>query len=459
LVLKDLYLFVLRLTLFCLAGDILFTSGFMLLRVPPVGPGVPVNEVLLAFDLMAILFLRRSKVGFSDTAVFLPLVLLWMLATVQLVVGLYTSGFWAARDAANLIETGFLFVGFWLASDPRFLQVFRPWFRRVMTFAGFYVLLYPFQDSLVGFSPVIPSMSGYGAPLFFSYTDPASVGLTAACQMLVSNYGSQLYRMLITSAIVMVLVVFYQARLVYVQLGLLLLIVSLSKPQRLSSLGKVVFVTAMLIALFLASGIELPGRLGTTFTLDFLVNHFAAIWGGGADDARTRGAAEGVDLRLNWWININNDLQRDLRTWTFGLGYGNPLTSFRGESDDIVREPHNSFVSIYGRLGLFGIINFILMQVIVVVTAIRLIRLTKRAASAETHGLAITMFCFLAVHLLYSSAEGGFEVSFVAVPYYFLAGVIAAMHKTLAAHEKTFYTEHVRSSVSMRFRDVGGSPP
>jgi O-Antigen ligase len=437
-VVKDSYIFVLRLTLFALAGDILLTHGFMLLRIPPVGPGVPINEVLLAFDLVAIIFMQHSRVGFSDTPVMLPLALLWMQATVQLLIGLSVGGIWAIRDAANLIETGFLFVGYWLASDARFVAIFSLWFRRVLTFAAFYILLYPLQDSLVRYSPVIPSMSGYDAPLFFSYGDPSSIAVTAACQMIVSNYGRQLYRVLFTGALVMVLIVFVQARLAYFQLAFLLLIVLFFRPQRLSSLGTMVFATAVLMGLFLASGIELPGRLGTTFTLDFLVNHFAAIWGGGGHDASTSAAAEGVDLRLGWWTKIHNDLQRDLPTWMFGLGYGIPLTSFHGPTDDIVREPHNSLFSIYGRLGVLGLINFIIVQVILIVTAVRFILLAKRSGSTELHGLAITVLCFLGVHLIYSAGEGGFELSFIAAPYYFIAGAVLALTKSLVRRETAF---------------------
>ena len=76
--LEDRYVFVLRLTLFCLAGDIVLTNGFMLLRIPPVGAGVPINEVLLAFNLIAILLMRHSKFGFADTPVFPFLALLWV---------------------------------------------------------------------------------------------------------------------------------------------------------------------------------------------------------------------------------------------------------------------------------------------------------------------------------------------------------------------------------------------
>ena len=139
-----------------------------------------------------------------------------------------------------------------------------------------------------------------------------------------------------------------------------------------------------------------------------------------------------MGLRFGWWENIHNTLRRDFFTWLFGLGYGDPLTSFHGPADDVVREPHNSFVSVYGRLGVFGVINFIVLQFAILATAVRLIALTKRTGETEMHGLAITLLCFLSVHLIFSLGEGGFEMSFVAVTYYFLAGVVLAQYKKLA---------------------------
>ena len=431
--LNDPYVLVLRTTLFCIAGNMLFTYSFMLLRIPPVGPGAPVNELVLAFDIVAILFMRRSKVAFAATPVLLPLTLLWIEATVQLVGGFYEHGVWAIRDSLNVMDSAFLFVGYWLASDARFFPIFDRWFKRALTFAAFYILLFPVQSTLVRFSPVVYSMAGAPFPIFFSYSNASSVGVAAACQTIVGDYGPRIYRVLMTGALMMALTVFVQVRLFYLQLALLLLVVVVFKPRRLRSLGTMVVVSVVLIGLFLASGIELPGRLGTTFTLDFLVNHVQAIWGGGAPDAGTAAAAEGVDLRFGWWVEIHNKLQRDLQTWIFGLGYGMPLTSFRATDDVIVREPHNSFFSIYGRLGVFGAVNFLLVQIITLATASRLCVLAGRMGRVELQACAITILCFLGVNLLYAMSEAGFEDSYVAVPYYFLFGVVLALHRTLSA--------------------------
>lgn len=430
---NDPYLLVLRTTLFCLAGNMLLQYSFMLLRIPPVGAGVPVNQWVLAFDVVAILFMRRSNVAFSASPVLLPLTLLWIEAIAQLTIGLNAYGLWAIRDSSNMIDSAFLFVGYWLANDVRFFPIFDSWFKRTLAFAGFYTLLYPLRDNLSRFSPVVYSAAGFPTPIFFSYAAPTSVSVVAACQTIVGDYGPQIYRILMTGALMMVLIVFVQARLVYLDLAFLLLIVVIFKPRGLRGLGIMVLVSVALVGLFLASGIELPGRLGTTFTLDFLVNHFQAIWGGGAQGASTAEAAEGVDLRLNWWIEIHNNLQRDLQTWIFGLGYGMPLTSFRATGDVVVREPHSSFFSIYGRLGVFGVVNFLLVQIITLATTVRLIVTARRTGHLEVQTCAITILCFFGVHLIFSATEPGFEDSYVAVPYFFLSGVVFALHGTLTA--------------------------
>jgi hypothetical protein len=419
---KNAYLAVLRTTLWIVAGDLLFTNGFMLLRIPPVGAGVPINEVLLCFDLGILLFTRLSTGFFSKHVLVFPLAILWLLASVQFLFGVHQYGIWAIRDAANVMESGFLFVGYCFAWHPSFTPRFTAWLRRVLNFAAFYILLYPVQDSLARFSPSVPSMSGYEAPLLFSYGNPASVAITSACRLLISGGRRQLPKILLSGLLIMCVIVFVQVRIAYFQIGLLILLVAAFQPRRMASLGAMALAVVVLTGLFLASGIQLPGRLGETFTLDFLLNHFQAIWGGGGKS--TIAAAEGVDLRLNWWIKIDQDLHQHLSSWLFGLGYGMPLTSFHGPTDDIVREPHNSFVSVYGRLGVVGLLAFLAVQINTVVSAVRLI--TQTRSNPQFQACAITLLCFIGVSLIYSFGEGGLEVSFIAVPYYFFSGVLVS---------------------------------
>lgn len=409
-----------------LAGDLLLTSGFMLLRAPPVGPGVPVNELTLLVALAVLLLGGRGLGGVATCAGFWPLLGLWILAGAHLILDVPEHGAWAIRDAANIIESGYFVVGFALARDPRFPAAITRFLGIICPLAAFYTLLYPFQDALARFSPRVPSMSGYEAPILFSFVNTSSVALTAVCHTLLRRDWPMAARVGLAGLVVMWLIVFVQARITYPQLLFVILLLALFARRQLGEWALAAGIAAVFVALFLASGIHLPGRLGVTFSLDFLSGHVRAIWGGGG--AEMRDVAGGVGLRLGWWAEIQSDLARSPCHWFLGLGYGAPLTSFRGLHDDIVREPHNSYVSIYGRLGFVGISLFAAFLATIAFGAARLIRRTR--GDGTLHVPALTMACFLGVHAIYALGEGGMEVSFIAVPFYFIAGAVAGLLAT-----------------------------
>ena len=418
-----LYPPVLALVLATLAGDLLLTAGFMLLRLPPGGPGVPVNEGVLLIALAALLLGGRGLGGVAASPGFWPLLGLWVLAGAHLILDVPAHGAWAIRDAANILESGFFVVGFALARDPRFPGALARWLGAVCLAAALYALLYPFQGWLTRFSPRIGSMSGYEAPLLFSFVNTSSVALTAVCHTLLRRNWPLALRAGLAGLVLTWLIVFVQARITYPQLLFVALLFAVFAPRQLGEFALVAGVAAIFMALFLASGIRLPGRLGMTFSLDFLASHVRAIWGGG----EMRDVAGGVGLRLGWWAEIQERLARSPRDWFLGLGYGMPLTGFRGLHDDVVREPHNSYVSIYGRLGFVGLALFLAFLASAAASAARLILRARALGDAELHASAMTIACFLGVHAIYALGEGGMEVSFIAVPFYFLAGAAAAL--------------------------------
>ena len=415
----------LALMLATLAANILLTAGFMLLRLPPAGPGVPVNEMALAAGLALLILGGRSMAGVSAAPGFAPLYALWLLCGAHLLLNVPAHGILAVRDAANMIESGFFVIGFCLATDPRFRAPFLTWLRWVCRCAAVYTLLYPFQPRLAALSPSVSGMSGYRAPLLFNFVDVSSVALTAVAYVLLDRRWPPVARAALCGAVVMTLIVFVQARITYLQLAVLAVLFALFARRELAQMALMGLLALGFMALFLASGIELPGRLGRTFSFEFLASHVQAIWGGGG--AATRDAARGVDLRLAWWLGIHEALAESPRSWFLGLGYGQPLTPFRGLSDDVVREPHNSYVSIYGRLGVAGITLFLVFLATIATAAARLILRARRRGDRDLYGAAMTIACFLGVHVIYAAGEGGFEVSFIAVPFYFLAGAAVAM--------------------------------
>ncbi|MBR0903883.1 O-antigen ligase [Bradyrhizobium liaoningense] len=414
--------------LLLMAAYIVFNLGFSLLRLPPVGPGVPIAEVVIVLFALSLVYDARLFTAFARSAPLLLLLAWWSLAAIHLAVEVPQFGFWAVRDASHYIETSYIWIGFCVASTPYFAAVFEWFLSRTFAAAICMLLAYPFRNQLAEITPGIPSVSGYTASLLFSYINASSAAMTGVFRMLVAR---RIYFLsnLVAGVVLFVLVALVQARIVYLQIAIVILLLFFLKPQRLSKLALMVLIGTMSTFAILSLGIDMPGRLGQSFSWDFLVNHFAAIWGGGDDSVKD--AAEGVDLRLYWLERVVEMVNSNPITSLFGLGYGEALTPFEGPDGDVVREPHNSFLSVYGRVGLVGFLLFLAIQIRIYWTCVALLVRAAQAKNARYLDFGQTILCFLLMNLMFCLVECGFEVSYVAVPYYFMVGVLFSIHDRL----------------------------
>ena len=98
---------------------LLFNWGFMQLRIPPVaGGGLPVGEIVLLLSLMTINY--TGVLGrLSLTVAMVPLGIWWTFGVGRALFDFGVHGTWALRDAAHVLESLFLLVGFVFAGDQQ----------------------------------------------------------------------------------------------------------------------------------------------------------------------------------------------------------------------------------------------------------------------------------------------------------------------------------------------------
>jgi len=191
------------------------------------------------------------------------------------------------------------------------------------------------------------------------------------------------------------------------------------------SLGFVVYVSAIGLALIALLGLQFQGRLGASFDFNFLVHHFLAIFGIGSSEYQgVTSAAMGVDQRLDWWTGIFARMMADPFHLLLGLGYGVPLTDFHGGSGAIVREPHNSYISVIARTGIIGAVCWVL----IVLSLLRRWHLTFLCCRdlgwrLGENRLMIMMVYFICMFVL-AIGEDGFEKPYNVIPFYFFWGVV-----------------------------------
>lgn len=434
--------FRLYLTLVFFSGCIIVNSAFMLLRVPPVGVGIPVSEIILVLFFLSIGLDLKFFRAFRQARVF-PFYLVWLFLGVgHLLVAAPREGLWAIRDAAHWMQSNYLWIGYVLASRPDFFAKFATWFRRTLDLAIFYFLLYPFRVAIEPYLLRISSPSGYTIPLLFFFSNSNALATVAGFnRLLIARYTNERFLGIkLTLGVISVafLVLFLQARITYLELGAVVLLLAFIRPGALSKLGMMGVVGVIFVAIVLSLDLNLPGRLGEQFSLEFLINHIQAIWGGG--DARVRDAAAGVDLRIHWWLNVLDRVNAHWWNSLFGLGFGEALTDFRTPSGAVVREVHNSFVSVYGRMGPIGLICFLAFHFYFFTTALKLITKFKALGQWRLVAFVGGMLGMMTMQMLFSMVEGGFEVTYVAVPYYFMGGVLVALRQRVDTEGRTSET-------------------
>lgn len=400
---------------------LLFNYGFMQLRVPPVsGGGVPIGELVLVFALITLnQFAVLSKLR---AVVFIfPFLVWWVYGIGRALYGVSDYGIWALRDATHVIESTFLIVGFAFAARAEKLDRFFHWLGGLLIAGAVYALTYPLAGALKPFSPTIQSGAGYAMPLLFNYTSTPLLLLMGAAWLML--YRPRTKAVLVVEVFLIgYAALLFQARTIYIQIAVMLVFFLIFRRE---ALGKGVF-GLMLIILGVAAlpltGLTIRGRLGDAVSLDFIFNHILSI--GGIESDGLRGTARGVSLRMGWWKTLFENLFSSPDNLVMGLGYGIPLTDHYATTGVVVREPHNSFLSVLGRGGLIGAGAFLWMHALMLSAWARGLKLSIRRGWREGQNRYLIVMVFFLLVWVFGSGEDALEKPYIAVPYYFFWGVI-----------------------------------
>lgn len=415
---------------------LVFNYGFMQLRLPSSGAGVPVAELVLGFALLFALRVRTVAVFASVIPVW-PFVAWWFVGICRISFDSIDYGLWAWRDASNLIESLFIIVGLSLGIREGFQEYTIRWLQRVLAVAGIYALGYPFETILQEQSPKLIAGAGYELPLFFNFVNTAQMLLLAAAALSVRTIRPTRWRWVGVPILVAYAAAAFQARTIYLQIGAICCLLIVAGKGRIRPwLGAVVVFCAVL-GIISATELELPGRLGQPISATFVIDHLTTIVG--VEREGLEGSAGGVHQRFGWWESIIDRLTSGPKTLLVGLGYGLPLIDFESPTGASVREPHNSLLSTVARVGIIGVSLWLTMHAFLVNAWLKAWRRARRLGLAEVEAQLLLYGCYFSLIWILSFAEDGFEKPFNAISYYFLWGVTLAICSKVAAatHART----------------------
>jgi hypothetical protein len=281
----------------------------------------------------------------------------------------------------------------------------------------------------VAISPTLAGGSGQPVPLIGIMNTADAMLLWAAMCLIVTGQSERksVRNLLIASGLVCYGVLIFQSRTMYLQLVGMLILVVLFRRRAVGTMLAFVPVFVAVVTIMSALDVRLSGRLTDHISLSFFTDHVAAIFGRSTQDSQAiAAAASGVDERLAWWSDLFERLTADPLTFLTGLGYGFPLVPFRATGGIQVREPHNSVISVFSRVGFIGLSCWVWMQV-------ELFRCWAKCFSdAAGRSLRaqllqdrlLVLLTFLVIVLIGAVGEDNMEKPFFAIPYYFLWGVV-----------------------------------
>jgi O-antigen ligase len=270
-------------------------------------------------------------------------------------------------------------------------------------------------------------------PIIGTYANLNGMLLWIAFYLTITEYKNQRVRnagIAIACLMVGVVVILFQGRTNYSQLIALMCIVGLFRPKSLSKFIILIPFMFIVVGTITAFNIKVPGHLTQNVSFSFFLHHFEAMGGiSQADEQGLDAAAAGVPLRLGWWTNILEQEAADPVALITGLGYGRPLTNYVAADETApegvqVREPHNSFFSVLGRLGLVGAISWIWLHFELFNLCRKVFAYYRRLHDTKWINRLLIMLGFVVLTLATAIGEDALEKPFNIVPYYCFWGVI-----------------------------------
>ncbi len=414
------------LMLISLTGFIIFNYGFENLVLGRVA-GIPVliGHVLMFWGLsLAAFSCPRSTIRdfFAQPAV-KCFALLVAISMIHLAIEVPRSGLWALRDASLFIESVFLLAGFAWIREPGSLPLIKRWLVVLFVLNLLYSCTLPLGETLQDVSPKtgvfqpVPLLGNYqhnalylvAGALFFIWFGP--------------ELGIRRWMAVCLSIAQLAALAIMQTRSMYVGFVIVvLLLLVVGERRKLSSIAGLIPGTAIAVALLMffvsSSGVQVRGRV-FDLSSDSLEQYAGSIFALTDRNSRLGQDEDRMDWLQQTWDGTTSTAARTL----FGQGFGEPLLKDVVNDNGMpVRQPHNSTAGVFGRVGLNGIIPWLLFHVCMIGRFVSAQR-GRLHLSLEQRDLMLWLFAFYVLALVLSMVQPAFEFSHCAIPVFFLLGM------------------------------------
>lgn len=393
-----------------------------------VGIIIPLAEIVLVIGLIRGFI--RNRTIFLKKSMF-ALVLIFCFVSIKIFIDFFSYGAIAFRDGVGFIEIMYIIVTY---NELHLMKINNKDIDRLLNFTVKIVLNILFLYSLFYFQPdILKSIS----PVYYGYQKEIyvlgnfnSIHLWLLLLIVYNTFfivnTTNIYKSIfihIQNLISLSIIIVTTSRLSIIAYATMIVIFIIAKKYKSAFyLISYIFFGIVALLIILNLGIEIKLKRGY-LNIDF-INDFILSFVGKGDS----GMAGGVNQRLEWYKEVVS-YSIKYNTELFGRGFGMALINFVDGTGHIVREPHNSYLSIYART---GIITLIVWMIWIGKLLLNMFKdYLKRRSLYSLIGVATII-----IALITASVEPYFELPYCTVPFYIIIGIVLYKYEEYKNKEK-----------------------
>jgi hypothetical protein len=404
-------------------GNLFCGWSFQNLKLGP----LPINEIALVLLILLFGFRKITKEISKITNI--SFFAMWLfLGLIYLILGYFEYGLLALRNGSHTIDAFYIFLGFYLISNKKLYLNFFNNFKIIILTLLIYILLFPFKEIISNLVPNISGTKGVGVTQsLFNYSSISLVLLWIGFYVLINFNNIKVLNLnnnFIAFFFLFISAAIFQQRYIYLSLFIILIFLLFLNEINLKKIFVGIFYFMIILFVLLFFDFNIEGRIGT-FSLKFLINHILSTFG--IYNEVTSAASGTVDQRIVWIKEVLSNSLLSFERFLFGIGYGKNLIEFSITKSVIATEPHNSFLSLYGKMGIVGFSLWAVAHLFFIRTWKKTYDFLKEKKLNDKKNKILGLFIFIIIILVSSVTNSMFEETYRAIIYYIIWGIILRM--------------------------------
>ena len=421
-----------------LFSNIFFGYGFQIFNIF----NIPINYILLAIFIF--FFKIQKSANYLFQINLFNLILIFIIFNfIKLMMSYSSYGMYAIRDSTYVFDLFFIIVSFFVFNNYFDTSKILKILDFIFYFTLIFIFIWFFRDFFQSFSFRVVSPTGASADLFFNFSTIAVLSLWFAFYNLIfsSDEKKNSKKYLLFFILIAFAVVFFQRRYIYLCLISIFSISLFFNKRETLKVFLILIIGSLLIPLANFFGFSFSEYLGEVNSIFFFIDHLlTSLPGYQPTNEIFNTTSATAKFRYDSWKFVINTQLSDIKFLFFGQDYGAPLIYFTATGGIPVREPHNMYITVFARTGLFGLIIFILIHFRLLSIWIYSYKVSLKKEKKKENKILIFLGIYILFIYLIGLTDSVLVASYYSIVFNIFWGFIISIYFKLKENENTSNT-------------------